>query len=78
MLGFLLDDLKVLGVGIIINSSVINIIMVWDSPLHVLGMFYYLWLIKNLLQPMAGQNKARQEIQTEIYRESRWCHGDAM
>ena len=40
-----------------------------ESPLYVVDMFYYHWLIKKLLRTMTGQNKARQEIQTEIYRE---------
>ena len=50
----------------------------WDSPLYAVNMFYYNWLIKKLLWPMAGQNKARQKIQTEIYKESRQSQGDTM
>ena len=54
-------------------------ILMWDSSLYAVNMFYYYWLIKNLLWPMAGQNKARQEIQTEIYRESEQnVEGDVM
>ena len=37
----------------------------WGSPLYTRNMLYYHWLIKKLLQPMAGQNIARLE---EIYR----------
>ena len=39
--------------------------MMWDSPLYAMNMFYYHWLIKKMLWPMAGQNIARQESQTE-------------
>ena len=35
--------------------------LMWDSPLYAVSMFCYHGLIKNLLWPMAGQNKARQE-----------------
>ena len=34
MLGLLLDGLKALDGGSIINSSDINIIMIWNSPLY--------------------------------------------
>ena len=42
--------------------------MIQDAPLYAVNMFYYHWLIKNLLWPMAGQNIARREIQTELRR----------
>ena len=35
--------------------------LMWDSPLYAVNMFYYHWIIKKLLQPMAGQNIARLE-----------------
>lgn len=35
--------------------------MMWDSPLYTMNMFYYNWLIKNLLQHIAGQNIAGLE-----------------
>ena len=39
--------------------------VMWDSPLYAVNVFYYPWFIKKLLWPMAGQNKARWEIQRE-------------
>ena len=40
--------------------------MMWDSPLYTMNMFYYHWLIKKLLWPIAGQYIARlQEIYIE-------------
>ena len=36
-----------------------------DALLYGVNMFYYHWLIKKLLWPMAGQNITRQETQTE-------------
>ena len=42
-----------------------------DSPLYAVSMFYYHWLIKKLLRPMAGQNRTRQENQTKIQRVGR-------
>ena len=53
-------------------------LMMWDSPLYAVNMFYYHWLIKKLIWPMTGQNIARWKIQTKIYRESRWSQADAM
>ena len=35
--------------------------LMWDSPLYAMNIFYYYWLIKKLLWPMAGQNIGRQE-----------------
>ena len=29
--------------------------MMWDSPLYAVSLFYYHWLIKKLLWPMAGR-----------------------
>ena len=29
--------------------------MMWDSPLHAVGMFYYHWLIKKLIWLMADR-----------------------
>ena len=43
----------------------------WDFTLHAVNMLFYYWLIKKLLWPMAEQNIARWEIQTEIDRERR-------
>ena len=40
--------------------------LMWDYPLYAVTNFYYHWLIMVLLQPMASQDKARPEIQTEI------------
>ena len=40
-----------------------------DSPPYAVNMFYYHWLIKKLLWPMARQNIARWEIQAEIEKE---------
>ena len=45
----------------------------WDAPLYAVNMFYYNWLIKKLLWPMAGQNTARLE---EIWRS--WSQRDSM
>ena len=39
--------------------------VMWDSPLCAVNMFYCHWLIKKLLWPMTGQNRARQESETE-------------
>ena len=44
-------------------------------PLYAVNMFYYYWLIKKLLWPIAGQNIARIE---KIFRESRQSHGNTM
>ena len=41
--------------------------LMWDSLLYAVNMFYYCWLVKKLFLPMAEQNKARQEIRTELY-----------
>ena len=35
--------------------------IMWDSPVYAVNVFYYHWLIKQLLWPMAGHNLARQE-----------------
>lgn len=40
--------------------------MMWDSPLYVVNMFYYHWLINKLLWPMAWQNIVSLKIQAEI------------
>ena len=37
----------------------------WDTLQYAVNMFYYQWLIKKLLWPIAGQNTARQESQTK-------------
>ena len=42
--------------------------LMWDSPLCAVNMFYYHWLTEKLLWPMAGQNVARRENEGE-YRE---------
>ena len=61
-----------------LKSGRANIILLWDAPLYAVNMFYYHWLIKKLLWPMAGQNIAKWEIQAEIRAERRWSQGDAM
>ena len=38
----------------------------WDALLYAVNVSYYHWLIKKLIWPIARQNRARQEIQTEI------------
>ena len=40
-------------------------VLMWDSPLYVVNMFYYHWLIKMLIWLMAGQNTAKQGIQRD-------------
>ena len=52
--------------------------LIWDSPLCAMNMFYYHLLIKNLLWPMAGQNIARLEIQVDIEEERRRSQRDTM
>ena len=47
-------------------------VLMWDA----VNMFYYHWLIKKLLWPMAGQNIARQEIHAEIEEKRRWSQRD--
>ena len=44
--------------------------LMWDSPLCVMNMFYYHWLIKKQLQAIAGQNIDM--------RESRRSQGDVI
>ena len=37
--------------------------LMWDSPLYAVNMFYYYWLIKKLLQPMVGNlNRDRERV----------------
>ena len=38
-------------------------LMMLDSPLYAVNMFYCHWLIKKLLWPMAGQNTARRDAE---------------
>ena len=42
--------------------------LMWDTLLFVLNMFNYHWLGRKWFWPMAGQNIARQEIQTDTGR----------
>ena len=42
--------------------------LTWDFPLYAENIFYHHWLIKKLLWPMAGQNRAKWEIPKEIER----------
>ena len=51
-------------------------VLLGDSPLYAVNMFCFYWLIKKLLWPMAGQNVARWEIQTEIQEERRGSQED--
>lgn len=43
-----------------ISNFIWNVSM-WDFLLHAVKMFYYHWLMKKLLQTMAGQNRATPE-----------------
>ena len=47
--------------GGLVPTQTKNRLMMWDSSLNAVNMFYSLWLIKKLLWPMAGQNRARWE-----------------
>ena len=58
------------------HQNEINV-MTWDAPLYAVNMFYYHWLMKNLLWPMIGQNIAGWEIQAERQGEKRQGQGDA-
>ena len=44
--------------------------MLWDNRSVCSDIFYFHWLIKILLWPVAGQNNARQERQTENQRDA--------
>ena len=44
-------------------------VVMWDSPLYAVNMFYYHWLIKKLIVPVKGQNIARLESRRERGRE---------
>ena len=47
------------------NNGKKLIYLMWNSSLYAVNMLYYHWLIKKLLQPMAVQNRARQEQRLE-------------
>ena len=58
-----------------LNCSVCQLL--WNSPCVCCEYVFLYWLIKKLLWPMAGQNVARWEIQTEIEEERRGSQEDA-
>ena len=75
---------RVIGIHFNLNMCCIHTLqafkslLMWDFPLYVINIFYYHWLVKKLLWPMAGQNIARQEIHAEIEEERRQSQRDAM
>ena len=40
----------------------------WDSPLYTMNIFYYHWLIKKLLWPVAGQNSLGRKTKLNAVR----------
>lgn len=55
------------------TNATIQCLLIWSSaacygiiPLYAVTMFYYHWLIKKLLRPIASQDRTRWEIQAEI------------
>ena len=52
------------GVPLLVKELLANEVLagvMWDIPLYAVNMFYYHWLIRKLLQPIAVQNIARLE-----------------
>ena len=50
--------------------------MMWDAPLYDVNMFYYHWLVRNLLYPMAWKNIVRWKSQTEYWEKEGGVKGD--